>query len=223
MELDALQETWKALDRKLDTCIHLDRRLLQESMERRMRGYARREVASRLPGLALDVVAAAWLGAFVGDHAGELRFALPALLLLAFVAVTGAATVRHLVLVGRIDLAGPVVVSQRRLQERKAERSRASLVVLVLAPLLWTPLLVVALAALDVDAYRALGTPWLVANVALGVACVPAGLALSRRLAGRLPGHPFLQRLADDLAGRNLSAATAWLDSLDRFERDAAG
>jgi hypothetical protein len=223
MELDALQETWKALDRKLDVCIRLDRRLLQESVERRMRHFARREVALRVPGLALDLVAGAWLGAFVADHAGEPRFALPALLLLAFVAVTGAATVRHLVLVGRIDLAGPVVASQRRLQARKAERSRASLAVLVLAPLLWTPLLVVALAGLGVDAFRALGTAWLVANVALGVAAIPVGLALARRLAGRLPGHPFLQQLADDLAGRNLSAAMAWLDSLDRFERDDAG
>ncbi len=82
----------------------------------------------------------------------------------------------------------------------------------------------VALAALGVDAYRALGAPWLAANVALGILAIPAGVALARRLAGRLPGHPFLQRLADDLAGRNLSAATAWLGSLDRFERgDDAG
>jgi hypothetical protein len=219
MELDALQEAWKSMDRKLDACIRLDRRLLQESVERRLGSYKRREVALRLPGLALGAVAAAWLGAFVSDHAGELRLALPALLLLAFVVVTGAATVRHLILVGRIDLAGPVVASQRRLQERKAERSRASLAVFLLAPLLWTPLLVVVLAALGVDAYRALPAPWLVANVALGVAAIPVGLFLVRLLARRLPGRPFLQRLADDLAGRNLSAATAWLGSLDRFER----
>ena len=219
MDLDTMQERWKSLDARLDACIRLDRQLLRESVERRLRSHARWEVALRLPGLALDVVAVAWLGSFLANHAAEPGLAVPALLVLAFVVVTGSATVRHLLLVGRIDLAGPVVRSQRLLQERKAERIRASLAVFLLAPLLWTPLLVVAIAALGADPYRLLGVPWLLANVALGLVAIPAGIALARRLAGRLSGHPFLQRLADDLAGRNLSAATAWLGSLDRFER----
>jgi hypothetical protein len=188
-------------------------------VERRLRRHARREWAVRTPGLVLNLAAVAWLGGFVAAHAVEPLLAVPALLLLAFAILSTATTARHLLLLGRLDLSGPVVASQRLLAERKAERSRASLAVLILAPLLWTPLLVVALAALGVDAYRALGTPWILANVALGIAAIPAGVALARRLAGRLPGHPFLQQLADDLAGRNLSAATAWLGSLDRFER----
>ncbi|MBS1111527.1 MAG: hypothetical protein H6Q88_3519 [Anaeromyxobacteraceae bacterium] len=134
MDLDTMQERWKSLDARLDACIRLDRQLLRESVERRLRSHARWEVALRLPGLALDVVAVAWLGSFLANHAAEPGLAVPALLVLAFVVVTGSATVRHLLLVGRIDLAGPVVKSQRLLQERKAERIRASLAVFLLAP-----------------------------------------------------------------------------------------
>jgi hypothetical protein len=220
VDLDLMQERWKSLDGKLDACLRLDRRLVRESVERRLRGFARRELLRNLPGLLLDLVAVLWLGAFVAAHAGEPRFAAAGVPLLAFAILVLAATLRHLVLVGRMDLAQSVVTSQRFLAERKAERSRATVTILVLAPLLWTPLVIVALAALGVDAYRYLGVPWLLANVALGLAAIPAGIALARRLAGRLPGHPVLQRLTDDLAGRNLSAAVAWIGSLDRFERD---
>lgn len=223
MDLDAMKERWNSLDQKLDACIRLDRRLLRESVERRLREYARREAALRIPGLLLGLVAVAWLGSFLAAHSQELRFALPAALLLAVAIFDAAATVRHLLIVGRIDLAGPVLASQRLLEERKAERSRTTIAVLILSPLLWTPILVVALAAFGVDAYRFLGAPWLLANVALGLAAIPAGIALSRRLAGRLPGHPVLQRLADDLAGRNISAAVAWIGALDRFEREVNG
>ena len=218
-----MQERWKSLDGKLDACLRLDRRLVRESVERRLREFARRELLRNLPGLLLDVVAVLWLGAFVAAHALEPRFAVAGVPLLAFAILVLAARLRHLLLVGRMDLAMPVVTSQRFLAERKAERSRATATILVLSPLLWTPLVIVALAAFGVDAYRTPGVPWLVANVAVGIAAIPAGIGLARWLGGRLSGHPALRSLADDLAGRNLAAAHAWLGSLDRLERGEDG
>lgn len=218
MDIDIMQERWKSLDEKLDAAIRLDRSLVRHSVEQRLREYARREIAFRIPGLILNAVAVLWLGSFTAAHAAEPRFALPALMLLAFAVFLVATAVRHVVLVGSIDLAAPVVASQRLIEERRIARSRATVTILVLSPLLWTPLVVVGLALFGVDAYVTPGIPWLLANVAVGLAAIPVGFALARRLAGRLPGHPFLQRIADDLAGRNLSAAAAWLRSLDSFE-----
>jgi hypothetical protein len=45
---------------------------------------------------------------------------------------------------------------------------------------------------------------------------------VSRRYADRMAQSPFVQRLMDDMAGRSLTAATAFLDQLASFEREDA-
>ena len=66
---------------------------------------------------------------------------------------------------------------------------------LILAPLLWTPLFVVALEGLfGVDAYASFGLPYLVANVTLGLVVIALGLLGSRRYAARFSASPFARR-----------------------------
>jgi hypothetical protein len=76
--------------------------------------------------------------------------------------------------------------------------------------------------AKQVDAYRVFGLPYIVANLLFGLAAIPILIWLSRRYGPRLAGRPLLKRLADDLAGRNLSAALSYLESLAAYEDETA-
>jgi len=120
-----------------------------------------------------------------------------------------------------VDYSAPVLRNQRQLGQLRLERLRLTKLALLAAPLLWTPLFIVALEALfGIDAYRLFGGWYLVANLLLGVAAIPILLWLARRYGERLAGRPLLKRLADDVAGRNLTAALDHLAALAAFEAE---
>lgn len=170
--------------------------------------------------LAVDTLAALWLGSFLADHFDAMRFFLPALgLHLGVIALLGL-TIRQLVALHRVDWGAPVVGIQKRLASLRVERVRAVRWTLLAAPLAWTPLLIVTLEGLlDLDIWRLIGGAWLAANVAFGVAVLAGGLLLSRRFAT----HPGAARLARHLAGNALADAERSLASLARFEREDSG
>jgi hypothetical protein len=81
------------------------------------------------------------------------------------------------------------------------QRIRVTKWTLLSAPLLWTPLLIVALKGqLGLDAYAIFSQSWLAAN---------------------LERSPCIQSLMRDIAGYNLTAAAGFLSSLARFEEES--
>jgi hypothetical protein len=85
----------------------------------------------------------------------------------------------------------------------------------------WIPFLVVVLKGLwDVDAYRVLSVPFLIANVALGLALIPAAVWVSRKFAGRMDGFPVVQWLMRELGGYNINPTSDSLAALAEFEHE---
>src|SRR5271154_5815979 len=220
MELDDLKRRWEEHDRKLDASLRLNRRLLEQSVLARAEASLRRLSRWLWIELALDLVPVLWLGSFLADHIGQPRFWIPAAALDVFAIGTVIALAREAFGIRSVDYAAPIVESQARVEAAKVRRIRATQWTLALAPLLWTPLLIVALEGfLRVDAYAALGGVYLAANVLFGLAVLGFAIWASRRWAGRLKG-PLARRLARALAGQSLADAQAFLGTLDRFARD---
>jgi hypothetical protein len=221
MELDDLKPRWEKQEAELGAGLRLDPRLLVASglgrMERSLGRLSRLLVA----GLAVDFLATLWLGSFLAKHAGEARFLIPgAALHLGAIALL-VAGVRQLVALKRIDFGEPVVTIQRRLESLRIARLRAVRWTLLVAPLAWAPLLVVALEGLfGVDAYAILDARWLAANALFGVLVLAAALFVSRRYADRMDRSPAVQRLMRELAGQHLAAAQSHLDALGRFAEE---
>ena len=223
MELEDLKKQWEGLDAKLDSALRLNRRFLEDrALERADKAMVRHGWALAAE-LALGVVAVLLTGSFVADHVREARFLVPGLVLHAFVIAQVAMLVRQIVETRRIDYAEPLVEIQRRVGRLRVSAIRMTVWTFLLAPLVWTPLCIVALRGLlGVDAYAAFGTPYIVANLALGVAVVAAGMVASRFCADWFSASPFGRRLMGALAGTSLAAATAHLEALARFEREGA-
>lgn len=221
MELDDLRKQWAGLDGKLDAALRLNRRVLDERVLDKV-GSAMSRLGWALGAeLTLDVVAVLLTGSFVADHVREVRFLVPGLMLQAFAIVQIATLACQIVVARRIDYGAPLVEIQKRIGMLRVSRTRTTMWTLILAPLLWTPLVVVALEGLfGVDAYESFGVPYLVANVTLGIAVIASGLLVSRRYAARFSASPFARRLMRDLAGVNLTVAVGFLDSLAQFEAD---
>src|SRR3954451_19422669 len=112
MELDELKEQWQKLDAKVQLGLRLDARLLREVTTARTRTFVGGEVWRRMPLLLLDVLAVVWLGWFAADHVHELRFFVPALVLMASAVFVLAAGVRQLALLRGVDYSAPVLRNQ---------------------------------------------------------------------------------------------------------------
>lgn len=221
MELDDLKRRWEDQDRKLEASLRLNTRLLNESV------LAKTNTAlkglSRLLWfeLVMNSVAVLWTGSFLAKHVAEPRFLIPAVALHLCVIALIIACVRQLVAIKMLDYSAPIVVIQKRLESLRAERIRATKLTLLCSPLLWTPLLIVALKSLfGVDAYTTLGAAYLLANLLFGLLVILLAVWISRRYAARMGGSPLVQRLMRDLAGHSLNAAASFLSSISQFEED---
>ncbi len=224
MELDELKRAWTEHDRKLEVSIRLNTSMMRGSMLDKARTAMTR--LSLLLGLELALIlpVAVWLGSFMWQHTAEARFLIPAVTLHVCVIALVIVCVRQIAAISQVDYGAPVVAIQKRLEVLRVERIRATKWTLLLAPLAWTPMSIVALKSLiDVDVYAAFGTIWLGTNVLFGLVVLAVGALLSRRLADSVKRASLLQRLSRDIAGQNLSAAIDFLRSLAQFENEESG
>jgi len=222
MDLDDLKQQWAAHDRKLDALIQINRRVFATGQLDRARSALRRLGAAVAVETLVNLVAVVALGSFLAVHLRDLRFVVPAVALDAGAIALVSAGVRQLAAIARIDHGQPVAVIQQQLTELGRLRLRVIRWTFLLAPLAWTPLLVVGLAALGVDAYRVLDAGYLLANLAFGIAVIPLSIWLSHRFLGGLDHAPRARWLARHLVGANLRDATDFVATIAEFERETS-
>jgi hypothetical protein len=223
MELEDLRHAWEAHGRTVDDTSALNRQALHSVIASKAE-HAMTSLSRLLwIELVVNAGAAVWLGSFFADNITVARYALPAAVLDILVIALLIAGGRQLVAISRVDYGQPVLVIQRRMESLRAERIRATMATLIVAPLAWVPLLIVALKGLlGVDAYAIFSSAWLIANVLFGLFVVAVAIWASRHYTGRAASPSLLRWLMDNLAGRNLRTASDFLRSLAHFE-EAAG
>ncbi len=220
MELDEMKTTWMTNDRGLEQKLRINGPAARAAVhtDHALQRHSRYTTFELIANLLVLVV----MGAFIGNHLDQPRFLAPALVLHVFTIGLTIACIRQLVQVRAIDYAEPVVSIQQRVERLRIEQIRTTKWTLIAAPLLWTPLLIVAMKGLlGLDAWALLNTRWLAANLLFGATFIPLMLWASRHFAARMEGSPLMQRLMDDLAGRSLQSARGFLDEVKRFEEGA--
>ena len=221
MNLEELKLNWAAHDQKLDTIIRLNLRLLNATKLNKTRSALQRVMAFLVLNLAVNFIVVVYLGSFIADHITAPRFVIPTVALDVFVLMLMASSVRQLILAGGVDYSGPVAEIQKKMERLRIHKIKETKWTLVVATLLWTPLLIVALKAfLGLDAYALLGTAYLFWNVVVGVAVIALAIWVSKRYAARMESSSIMQGLMNILAGYNLNAATQSLKNLTDFERE---
>jgi hypothetical protein len=222
MDLQDMKDRWAEYDRKLEVGLRLNTRMLREINLGRVDSALKRLSRLLVFELLTDLAAVVILGMFIASHAGEVRFLAPALLLGVCAVAFAIQSIRQLAALHSLDYSAPVMAIQKQLQELRIERIRVTKWIVLLSPLLWTPLLIVALEGLfGLDAYLFLDGSWLASNLLVGLAFIPLMLWVARRFAGRWQGSPVVRRLMDDLAGRSLVEATGFLSDLSDFEKES--
>jgi hypothetical protein len=217
-DLDEMKEVWTAHDEKLDQSIRLNRELLKIATLSKARS------ATQRMGWALGLEAVVWLviivslGSFIARHVAVVTLLLCAAALDVYAIGMLAATIRQIVALRQIDYSRPVTAIQKQLAMLRVLRIRITQRALLGGTVVWAPLLIVAAKAfLGLDMVNGL---WLWANVAFGVCLIPFALWLSKTFGERMGRFPFIQRVMNDVAGRNLNAAAEVIAKLSGFEAE---
>ncbi len=221
MELDDLRQRWVAQDRRLDEVLRLNRRLMLTADLDKTKSAMQRLRAVIGLGIAIDVLILVALGSFIGDHLSEPRFVIPALALHLAALGTLISGVVQWMRAAAINYDAPVIEIQRRFESLRVLRIRTTQAELLLAGVLWTPLLIVGMRwGLNLDAYALLGTKYLLANLVFGVVLALGVVWACRRFEARLKRSSLVRSLARDIAGKSLTAAMDQLERLAAFERE---
>jgi hypothetical protein len=221
MNFEALQTQWANYDQKLEANLRLNQKLLRDSVLSKTNSALQRLTRSIVVELFVGLATAIVLGLFIGAHLGEPLFLLPAILLHVFVIFQVAFDGYQWNTLRNLDFSAPIPEAQKKLARLRVQRIQVAKWTLWVAPLLWVPLLIVSFKGLfGLDVYATFSTPWLIANVLFGVAVIPLMIGLSRRYADRMNRSPRVQRLMDDIAGRDLTEAKAFVDELSNFDKE---
>jgi hypothetical protein len=209
VEMDDLRRTWTEYDRKLDLNIRLSRELIRATNLDRVRSPLWRLAFFLGLESVVQLAVVVALGSFIYENFTMPRFALAGAALDVFAIAILAALIAQ------------IAVIQKQLGDLRVLRIRYIQGIFLVATLVWTPLLIVALKGFwGLDAYRLFGSRYLVANVMLGLAIIPLAIWLSKKFAGRMGRSPLMQSLMKDLAGYNLNAATSFLATIAEFEEE---
>ncbi len=221
MELDELKQKWAEHDRKLEVNILLTRQLLSATKMNRARSALRRLAVFRALESAVALAVIIVLGSFIGGHIARVRFVAPAAALDLFEIATLIVLLQQIRLALYMDYSKPVAAMQKQLESLRLLHIRHLQWTLLLAPLLWIPLLIVALEGfLKVDAYKKLGAAYLLANLLFGLAIIPMVIWLAKKFGNRMDRSPKIQWLMKELAGYNLNTTSEFLATLSEFEEE---
>lgn len=131
------------------------------------------------------------------------------------------ATIRQLVQLAWVDFAAPMPEVQQRLSALWVLRSRVVRNTFLVAPLLWLPMLIIAVAWITgVDLVAEVSTAWVISNLAFGLVILGGGLWVASEHPEWIQTSPWLRDLSDHLAGRSLRRARDLADEAAAFSHD---
>ncbi|HZW88168.1 MAG TPA: hypothetical protein VFF12_03740 [Myxococcaceae bacterium] len=221
--LDELRDLWREQGRSLDELREIEVATLAALKTERLGGSLRRWAWLPAFELAAGIVAQLWLVQFIEGVLGAPLLVASGIALFVAALVATMVAARQVFLAATVDPAGPVAEVQDRLEQLRTLRLWATRWTLLLSPLLWTPLaLVLGRAMFGVDLQRAVGWPWLLANLAVGYAAIPLGLRALARASRRWGASAAWQRLREDVAGRSLARARRSLEEIAAFRKEPA-
>jgi len=220
MNLDEMKQTWTEHTVKLDRLLKLNLQALQSAQLDKSRSALNRYRTHRLIELATGVVFAGLLCAYFVHRLATPTLAIPALILDAFAIAAIAGCVRQLILLHQISFAEPVTAIQAKLEAVKLHLLQPTRLMILSLPFYFAYLALGFDLLFGVNILAVAGRPYIFANAAVSLAFALPALWLFRNLNFRNAGHPVIHFFINDAGGKELLAATDFLNRLEQFKAE---
>jgi hypothetical protein len=221
MTLDQFQTQWTAQDKKLDTVIRLNRRLLSEGALKGARTALRNQTLLAVANAISTWVVIPLMGLFIAQNRTDASLVIAGAVIAAYFAAQLIAQIRQVRALSSIDYGEPIATIQRKIEAVAKMRIRLVRWIAMTVALLWVPVSMVMAKVLWGINLWVVAPKWLVVNALFGVLWMAALYLWSKRNAMR-DDSQRVQRLVRDISGDNLGSATAFLSTLAQFEKEEA-
>jgi len=217
--LEGLRSEWSDHCRRVDERLRLSEHLLRDDWLERQRQRVLKVGPFGKFSMAVWIATMVLLNIFLVTHANQPALFGSALIIDLWVIATGIAQVRQQQVLRNLDFGLPLLELQARLESVRIARIRLfNLAFLTGQIVWWIPFVVVVTGALGVNLYLSprfqIYAAW---NVAFGIAFIPLAIWLSRRHGERLSKSSIVRRIADSIAGRDITVAREYVEKLRRF------
>jgi hypothetical protein len=223
MDLDAMRGRWQESNQRAEAAIAFDAGAMRAALAARTRRAFRWHSLWLLGGIAVGALATALLLAFALRHLGDWRYAAMSAGLLALVVAELVVDLRQFLGLRALAPDAPLLAVRDRLDALRARRAAMAKWIALTALLLWWPALLVLFKALTgVDALRFVPASVVWVNLAIGLAAIPVGLALSAWLSRRYGASAAWRRLQVEAGGASWKQAEEAFAAREDFEAKLA-
>jgi hypothetical protein len=222
MNLDEMKQTWTEHTVKLDRVLKLNLQALKSVQMDKGRSALSRYKAHRLFELITGVVAGDLLGAYLVHRLTVPTLAIPALILGAFIVAGIAGCVRQLILLHQISFADPVTTIQAKLGTVKLHMLETTRLMILSLPFYFAYVAIGFDLLFGVNILARANRAYIYANVAVSVALFLPAIWLFRNLNFRNAGHPVIRLFINGAGGKQLLAATDFLNQIEEFKAESA-
>ena len=220
MELEQFKARWNQLEQRVDANEALALQAWCQPRQQQVQQQLTRFGAKQLGWLLLWITLALLAGSFWFEHRHSLHLLLSGLALHLYAITAIAATLVRMHLGVRLDSSDGVIDQLRRLARLRRFTTLSEVLIGLPWWCLWLLLLQLSVLSISgIDLY-ALAPTWFLSNLLFGAVAMLACFWLARRWDRNPPRARWLQRAIDNLSGRNLAAAQAQLQEIERFEHD---
>jgi hypothetical protein len=223
MNLDEMKQTWTEHTVKLDRVLKLNLQALKSAKMDKSRSALNRYKASRVFELITCVVFADLLGAYLVHRLTAPTLAIPALILGAFTVAAIAGCVRQLILLHQISFADPVTTIQTKLESVKLHMLETTRLMILSLPFYFAYIVIGFDLLFGVDMLAQGDRAYIYENVVLSVTFFLPAIWLFRNLNFRNAGHPIIRLFINGAGGKQLLAATDFLNQIEEFKAEEPG
>ena len=219
MDLDAMRDRWQESGRRAEAALGFDPVAVRTALAARTQRAFRWHSGFLLVGIAIGAAVSAlllWIG---WRQLGDWRYALMSASLLALVGAELVVDLRQFLALRALAPDAPLLQVRATLDLLRARRVAMAKWIALTALLLWWPALLLAFKVLTgVDALRFVPPSVVWVNLALGLAAIPVGLALSSWLSRRYGDRAGYRRFQVEVAGDSWKRAEDAFAAREEFE-----
>lgn len=226
MNLDDIKKQWQEQDEKLEKQLRLNLEILRKVNLDRTQSALSKFLKTPVFGILVSAALLVYLAFFFNQNAENLEFVVPAAIVAVFAAYQLIFSLYQTSTLAQISYSEPVAQIQKSLERLRIYRHRYLITTRLSYPLLWIPVLIVALKGIwGENFYAHFDTWWLIMQICLGLAFISLGLWLAHAAANNRPLPALLQTLSQnieryDLTGKELSVAAGFLKEIKTFEKE---
>ena len=222
MNLDEMKQTWTEHTMKLERVLKLNLQALKSVQTDKSKSALSRYTMHRVFELISGVVFTGLLGAYLVHRLTVPTLAIPALILGAFAIAANAGCVRQLILLHQISFAEPVTTIQSKLETVKLHMLETSRLMILSLPFYFAYVAIGFDLLFGINILVHADRAYLAANVVVSVAFLVPAIWLFRNLNFRKAGHPVIRLFINGAGGKQLLAATDFLNQIEEFKAESA-